>query len=241
MTDLHDEEMTGTISTARHQVVRYRAWHESGDLFEEGQDFDGLTLTIEVADAADAQAMLDAISSRAAPADDLRAENELLREAIVAACKGLGAPGEYGYSSREGKAVLALHQARVALWQPEPPRQTAGDMRGALKAHITAVIEGIRHLSVDDAADLLAEIADDLSEDRSEDLINGAILDGIRWGYTAAVTVEMGGGAMLRAILPGGCGWTHQWGDGAVAQPQIKAALECLYHPRVSASNAGDE
>ena len=64
MTDLHDTEMTGTISTARHQVVRYRAGHESGDLFEEGQDFDGLTLTIEVADAADAQAMLDAISWR---------------------------------------------------------------------------------------------------------------------------------------------------------------------------------
>ena len=181
MTDLHDTEMTGTISTARHQVVRYRAGHESGDLFEEGQDFDGLTLTIEVADAADAQAMLDAIS--AAP---------------------------------------------------------AGDMRGALKAHITAVLEGIRHLSVDDAADLLAEIADDLSEDRSEDLINGAILDGIRWGYTAAVTVEMGGGAMLRAILPGGCGITHQWAEEDVAQPQIRAALQGLHHARVSASNAGD-
>ena len=73
MTDLHDTEMTGTISTARHQVVRYRAGHESGDLFEEGQEFDGLTLTIEVADVADARAMLDAISRRATPADDLRA------------------------------------------------------------------------------------------------------------------------------------------------------------------------
>ncbi|AKG94540.1 hypothetical protein Shpa_29 [Paracoccus phage Shpa] len=64
MTDPRDTEMTGTISTARHQVVRYRAGHESGDLFEEGQDFDGLTLTIEVADAADARAMLNAISWR---------------------------------------------------------------------------------------------------------------------------------------------------------------------------------
>ena len=182
MTDLHDTEMTGTISTARHQVVRYVAELNCGRAFGPGCEYEGPTLTIEVADAADAQAMLDAIS--AAP---------------------------------------------------------AGDMRGALKAHITAVLEGIRHLSVDDAADLLAEIADDLSEDRSEDMINGAILDGIRWGYTAAVTVEMGGGAMLRAILPGGCGITHQWAKEDVAQPQIRAALEGLHHARVSASNAGDE
>lgn len=58
---LDDTEITGTISTSRHAVVRYRAGHECGDLFTEGDDFDGYTLTIEVSGAADALAMLEAI------------------------------------------------------------------------------------------------------------------------------------------------------------------------------------
>ena len=77
-------------------------------------------------------------------------------------------------------------------------------MREHLKFHITAVAKGIRHMSVDPAADLLAEIADDLAGDRDDDMINGAILEGIRWGYAAAVSVERAGGAMMRVILPGG-------------------------------------
>ncbi|WP_304617847.1 hypothetical protein [Paracoccus sp. (in: a-proteobacteria)] len=178
------------------------------------------------------------------PADDLRA----------AAVKAAFAEYDSKPSLDDGADILGRRcavrgmmvrlglyaQFNAALSHPEPPQEPTSDMRGALKAHITAVIEGIRHLSVDDAADLLAEIADDSAEDRSEDLINGAILDGIRWGYAAAVGVELGGGAMLRAILPGGCGITHQWADQAVAQPQIKAVLEGLHHARVSASNAGD-
>ena len=66
-------------------------------------------------------------------------------------------------------------------------------MRNQLKDHIKAVLDGIGHLSVDDAADLIAEISDEIAEDRTQDAINGAILDGIRWGYVAAVLVEMGG------------------------------------------------
>ena len=38
------------------------------------------------------------------------------------------------------------------------------DPRETLKSHITAVIEGLRHLDVDSAADLIAEVADDLAE-----------------------------------------------------------------------------
>lgn len=48
MTDTPDE-ITGTIGP-----LRYRFGHESGDLFEEGDDFDGLTLTIEVRHAIEA-------------------------------------------------------------------------------------------------------------------------------------------------------------------------------------------
>lgn len=115
------------------------------------------------------------------------------------------------------------------------------DMREQLKSHITAVIEGIRHLSVDDAADLIAEIGDDMADDRTEDLFVGAILDGLRWGYHAAVTVEMSGGAMLRVILPGGIGITHEWARESDAQPQIKAALAAVQATRTVAQGAGDD
>jgi hypothetical protein len=114
-------------------------------------------------------------------------------------------------------------------------------MRDQLKAHIIAMLEGIRHLSIDDAADLLAEVADELADGGPADLFNGAILDGIRWGYEAAVRVELGGGAMLRVTLPGGIGITHEWASEVDAQPQIKAALARLHAARVTASNAGDD
>lgn len=176
MDPLFDDEMTGTIRTARHPVVRYRAGHESGDLFEEGQDYDGLTLTIEVSGKADVQAMLDAISAK---------KEEPMTEA-----------------------------------------------REILKDHIKAVLEGIRHLDVDAAADLIAEVGDEIAGDRDEDMFNGAILDGIRWGYAAAVTVEMGGGAMVRTILPGGIAMTHEWASENDALPQIDAALDAIASAR---------
>ena len=114
------------------------------------------------------------------------------------------------------------------------------DPREKLKSNIVAVIEGLRHLDVDSAADLIAEISDEIAEGFPEDLFNGAILDGIRWGYTASVQVEMGGGAMLRAILPGGVGITHQWADEDTAAPQIKAALANLHTARVNAKGVGE-
>ena len=108
------------------------------------------------------------------------------------------------------------------------------DPRETLKANIALVIEGLKHLDIGSAADLIHELADDMAEGGPEDLFHGAILDGIRWGYTAAVTVEMSGGAMLRVLLPGGLGVTHQWDNERDAQTQIKTALESLRSSRAA-------
>ncbi|WP_314188814.1 hypothetical protein [Paracoccus yeei] len=119
------------------------------------------------------------------------------------------------------------------------------NMRDALKSHIKALIEGLKHIDVDSAADLIAEVSDEMAEDRTEDAINGAILDGIRWGYRAAVGVEMGGGAMLRVVLPGGIGITHEWASENDARAQIDAALDAIAMTReaegqrVTAQGAG--
>lgn len=55
----------GTVGTDRHPVVRYHLGWNCGDTFGPDSDYDGLALIIEVADATDAQAMIEAISSRA--------------------------------------------------------------------------------------------------------------------------------------------------------------------------------
>lgn len=116
---------------------------------------------------------------------------------------------------------------------------TMTDQRDNLKAAIETVITGIQHLSVDDAADLIAEVADDIAGEN--DLFNGAILDGIRWGYHAAVTVEMGGGAMVRVIEPGGIGITHEWASAKDAHPQIKAALAAIMASCGTVTGVGED
>lgn len=57
----------GTVGTDRHPVVRYHLGWNCGDTFGLDSDYDGLALTIEVADETDAQAMIEAISRRADP------------------------------------------------------------------------------------------------------------------------------------------------------------------------------
>lgn len=64
MADFLDHNgITGTISTSRHREVRWRTGHESGDVFVEGEEFDGFTLTIEVSGRDDALEMLEAIKN----------------------------------------------------------------------------------------------------------------------------------------------------------------------------------
>jgi hypothetical protein len=56
-----DFESSGHIRTNRHDRVRYRFGHNSGDVFREDDDFEGTTLTIECADWNEAKDMLAAI------------------------------------------------------------------------------------------------------------------------------------------------------------------------------------
>lgn len=62
---LEHADICGVTSTNRFERVRWRAGAECGDeLFEDGVEFDGLTLTIEVAGKEDALAMIEAISKQ---------------------------------------------------------------------------------------------------------------------------------------------------------------------------------
>ena len=61
MDRLEDTEIRGTISNGRNRSIRFRAGHESGDIFEQDVDFDGYTLTVEVSGEDDALTMIEAI------------------------------------------------------------------------------------------------------------------------------------------------------------------------------------
>lgn len=61
---LEHNDILGVASNSRNRRIRWRAGAECGyELFEEGIDFDGLTLTIEVSGQEDALAMIEAIKS----------------------------------------------------------------------------------------------------------------------------------------------------------------------------------
>lgn len=49
-------EIIGTIGP-----LRFRLGDECGDVFEEGDDFDGLTLTVEVRDEAEGRRLIEAL------------------------------------------------------------------------------------------------------------------------------------------------------------------------------------
>jgi len=114
------------------------------------------------------------------------------------------------------------------------------DPREILKTNIGLVIEALNHLDVDASADLIAEVADEMAGDEQDDMINGAILDGLRWGYAAAVQVELAGGAMVRVILPGGIGITYQWDHENEARDEIKAICALIVSARTTAKAVGE-
>jgi hypothetical protein len=57
-----DTGIWGTIGTPRFRCARWFAGQECGDVFGRDCGYDGPTLTVEIADAADAREMLEAIS-----------------------------------------------------------------------------------------------------------------------------------------------------------------------------------
>lgn len=62
--------------------------------------------------------------------------------------------------------------------------------------------------AIDATSDLLS------TGERLEDLVADAILDGIRFGFRAAVHVEMAGGMMIRIIERGGIRLTNEFASG---------------------------
>lgn len=95
-----------------------------------------------------------------------------------------------------------------------------------LKDAILTVIDESQRLDMDAFEDEMMFIEDELScGERGDDLYLGAVIDGIRYGVRAAVMVELGGGAMLRSITPGGARITHEWGDARQADAAMTAAM----------------
>ncbi len=60
-------EIVGTIGP-----LRYRLGDECGDIFAEDDDFDGLTLTVEVRDEAEGRRLIEALLCEARSSDPIR-------------------------------------------------------------------------------------------------------------------------------------------------------------------------
>ena len=114
-------------------------------------------------------------------------------------------------------------------------------MTDRLKAAIETIIDESQRLGVEGFEHALDAVADEIATgERDDDLFQESVIDGIRWGAHAAVTVELGGGAMLRVILPDGARITHEWASHADADPSIKAALAAVMAERTTAGGAGE-
>lgn len=115
-----DHGAGGSIRTTRFETVRYWVGHETGDVFGRDCDYDGLTLTIEVADAADAQAMLDAISG-----DAFR--------------RGVEVGWDERLKQERNNAEVAAHR-RASQAAPAPVAWLVEDLHGASSPPIFATI-----------------------------------------------------------------------------------------------------
>lgn len=110
-----------------------------------------------------------------------------------------------------------------------------------LQDAIRAIIDEIQRLGIEDFENALVAIGDDIETgERDDDLFADAVIDGIRFGARAAVSVELAGGAMVRFIMPQGERITSEWAIHADAEDQIKAALAAMYAERTSAEGVGE-
>ena len=138
----------GTISTARHPVVRYHIGHETGDVFGRDCDYDGPTLTLEVADMADAVAMLRAILPH-------RGMDEPVADT------DLDEAWKSGFNAGFGEAMLTKDAPAVRL-----PDDVAG-LCGALRSGEQADMDGCRvkvsRQACEEAADTIEAQAAELA------------------------------------------------------------------------------
>lgn len=97
-----------------------------------------------------------------------------------------------------------------------------------ITAAIVALVAALRDATVAEVEDAVDTASDRLSTgDRTDDLAVEAILDGVRYGHRAAVTVERRGGMMVRIIDHGGVRLTHELGRPGddVARAAIRRAV----------------
>lgn len=137
MTDHIDTAQTGAvpeelISTMRHPAVRYRVGWDYENTFGIGSGYDGMTLTIEVADMADAWEMLADIS---APLDALDAMQARAEKAEAARDQAVDA----AVPTDAARDVLAERQRQIEAegWTPEhDDHHDAGQMAGAALCYL---------------------------------------------------------------------------------------------------------
>ena len=114
-------------------------------------------------------------------------------------------------------------------------------MNDSMKTAIETIIEESRRLGVEGFEDALNAVGDELAcGEKGDGLYLESVIDGVRWGARAAVSVELGGGALVRVALPDGVRITHEWADRHEADGQINRVMAALHPNGVVGEKVGD-
>lgn len=99
-------------------------------------------------------------------------------------------------------------------------------MSDKLSDAIRTIIDEAQRLHGDDFEAAIDAVNDELTTgERDDDLYTESVVDGIRWGVRAAVTVDLGQSTLLRICTADGVRISHEWDRSQPMSEEARAMI----------------